>query len=83
MKMNKIILTAALAAVTALGALAGVKTANLSKARVGLDVMVRFDIVLDSLKLGANKQLYITPVIEDGTIDKWIVEHSEKASALN
>lgn len=67
MKMNKIILTAALAAVTALGALAGVKTANLSKARVGLDVMVRFDIVLDSLKLGANKQLYITPVIEDGT----------------
>ena len=25
----------------------------------------------------------ITPVIEDGTVDKWIVEHSEKASALN
>ncbi len=25
----------------------------------------------------------ITPVIEDGTVDKWIVEHSELASALN
>ena len=25
----------------------------------------------------------IAPVIEDGTVDKWIVEHSEKASALN
>lgn len=25
----------------------------------------------------------ITPIIEDGTIDQWIVEHSEKASALN
>lgn len=24
------------------------------------------DIVLDSLKLGANKQIYLTPVIEDG-----------------
>lgn len=24
----------------------------------------------------------ITPIIEDGTIDQWIVEHSEKASAL-
>ena len=25
----------------------------------------------------------IAPVIADGTVDKWIVEHSEKASALN
>ncbi|MDD5899255.1 MAG: transporter substrate-binding domain-containing protein [Clostridia bacterium] len=25
----------------------------------------------------------ITPIIEDGTVDKWIVEHSELASALN
>ena len=25
----------------------------------------------------------ITPVIEDGTMDKWLVEHSELASALN
>ena len=25
----------------------------------------------------------IAPIVEDGTIDKWIVEHSELASALN
>jgi len=25
----------------------------------------------------------ITPIIEDGTVDKWIVEHTEKASELN
>ena len=25
----------------------------------------------------------ITPIIEDGTVDKWLVEHSELASALN
>ena len=25
----------------------------------------------------------IAPVVADGTVDQWIVEHSEKASALN
>jgi len=25
----------------------------------------------------------IAPIVEDGTVDKWIVEHSELASALN
>lgn len=67
MKLNRLILTIALAATTAVCTLAGVTTANLSKARLGEDLRIRFDIVLDSLKLGRNKQLYITPVVEDGT----------------
>ncbi|MGM9853979.1 MAG: DUF3868 domain-containing protein [Muribaculaceae bacterium] len=65
MKLLRFILTAAVAA-TALTAMAGVRTANLSKARLGNEVRVRFDIVLDDLKLGSNKQLYITPVIQQG-----------------
>lgn len=67
MKFNRLILTIAIAAATAVNSLAGVTTANLSKARLGEDLRIRFDIVLDSLKLGRNKQLYITPVVEDGT----------------
>ena len=65
MKSFRFILTAAVAA-TALTAMAGVRTANLSKARLGNEVRVRFDIVLDDLKLGSNQQLYITPVIQEG-----------------
>lgn len=67
MKLYRLILTIATAAASAFGTMAGVTTANLSKARLGDDVRVRFDIVLDSLKLGRDKQLYITPVVEDGT----------------
>ena len=65
MKSFRFILTAAVAA-TALTAMAGVRTANLSKARLGNEVRVRFDIVLDDLKLGSDQQLYITPVIQEG-----------------
>ena len=65
MKSFRFILTAAVAA-TALTAMAGVRTANLSKARLGNEVRVRFDIVLDDLKLGSNQQLYITPGIQEG-----------------
>lgn len=41
-----------------------------------------------AMKLGeddlVNKvNVIISPIIEDGTVDQWIVEHSEKASALD
>lgn len=60
-------LFAALMAALAMPVMAGIGTANFRKARVNDMIDVRFDLVLDSLRLGRNQQLYVTPVVENGS----------------
>lgn len=66
MNMKKSLFAAMIAAL-AMPAMAGIGTANFRKARVNNMIDVRFDLVLDSLRLGSNQQLYVTPVVENGS----------------
>ncbi len=66
MRIFKTALTAALFGALAMQTSASVGTANLKKSRAADKLVVSFDLVLDSLRLGSDKQLYITPVVENG-----------------
>ncbi len=40
------------------------KTSNIKFNRIGSNVQLSADLVLDSLRLGGNRQIYVTPVVE-------------------
>ena len=67
---NKIIITSALVAMIPAGIIASSnarpKMANIEFSPINGSLDLKMDIVLDSVKLKANQQLLVTPVIEDG-----------------
>lgn len=65
-RIYKLILILALLPLTALAAkeLGSLKTSSLKAHKVGNEVQVSADLVLDSLHLGSNRQIYVTPVME-------------------
>lgn len=66
MKISRKFYIMALVAAISAQAIASITTANFRKGRVEDSFQVSMDIVLDSLNLGRNQQLYITPVIQNG-----------------
>ena len=62
----KSLLAAALFAAAVLPASAGIGTANINHGRVSGKFAFSCDLVLDSLRLGSDKQIYVTPIIENG-----------------
>ena len=64
-----IILAAAILTATASAASSTGITRNIDFHRAGPDMRVAMELVLDSLHLGADHQIYVTPVINGGTAD--------------
>lgn len=62
--MAAAILTATASAASSTGI-----TRNIDFHRAGPDMRVAMELVLDSLHLGADHQIYVTPVINGGTAD--------------
>lgn len=65
-RIYKLLLIVALLPLSALAAkeLGSISTSSLKTNRVGDEVQISADLILDSLRLPGNRQIYVTPVVE-------------------